>query len=127
MGKTNKLTDKQRAFVKNKLENPGISNYQAAIKAGYSTNTALDAKKNILDKHGIRALIERLIGDDVLAAKLNEGTEAYKQNNFTGEITPDYAVRRLYLSDILELKGYKQVNVLQQFNVGGDMSLEFTK
>ena|SRR3990167_1489474 len=122
-----KLTDKQRAFVKAKLETPGISNYQAAIKANYSPNTAKDAGKAILAKSGIQALIDRLLGDDVLAAKLNEGTEAYKQNNFTGEITPDYAVRRLYLSDILEVKGYKQTNVLQQFNVGGEMTLEFSK
>ena len=122
-----KLTDKQRAFVKAKLETPGISNYQAAIKANYSPNTAKDAGKAILAKSGIQALIDRLLGDDVLAAKLNEGTEAYKQNNFTGEITPDYAVRRLYLSDILEVKWYKQTNVLQQFNVGGEMTLEFSQ
>jgi len=127
MSSKTKLTDKQRLFVKAKLDSPGISNAKAAIMAGYSPNTAVNVGRDILAKPGLEGLRQKLIDDDTLASKINEGTEAFKQNQFTGEVTPDFAIRRLYLSDITELKGYKQNINLQQFNVGGDMNLEFSK
>jgi len=118
-----KLTSKQREFIKQKLENPGISNSRAAIAAGYSPNTAKNALKNIIENRGTQKFIERLANDDVLAFKLNEGLEAYRVD-ITGDKQPDFKTRLEYIREMLGLKGYKtEPPNLNQVNV--DMNLEF--
>ena len=122
-----KLTDKQRAFVKAKLETPGISNYQAAIKANYSPNTAHNSDRDILAKPGIREYLDHVAPDEKLAFRLGEGVDGEKTDQFSGEKLPDLKTRLDYIKEILELKGYKTVVNLQQFNVGGDLGIEFIK
>lgn len=81
-----KPTDKQKAFVKAKLENPGISNYQAAIRAQYSPNTAKNAQKRIVEKDGTIAamnewrkkLRERGLGEEKLLDKYEQWIDAKK-------------------------------------------------
>ncbi len=111
-----KPTDKQKLFVKAKLENPGISNYKAAIKAGYSPNTAKDSGSAILAKSGVQAFIEKLASDDVISKKLNEGLEAYKVD-ITGDRSPDFRTRLAYIQEMLGVKGYKQTENPQQTNI----------
>lgn len=50
------LTPKQKAFADEWLINGG-NDYQAAIKAGYSKSTAKNARKNILENHGVSKYI----------------------------------------------------------------------
>ena len=55
----NKLTQKQRTFAHAWIKNGG-NDYQAAIEAGYSPATAKNAKKNIIEKHGVKEYIAEL-------------------------------------------------------------------
>ncbi len=121
-----KLTDKQREFVKQKLEHPGISDAQAAISAGYSPATAKNPLQNIVGHRGIEKFIAGIADDSLLQAKLNEGLEAYRVD-ITGDRSPDFKTRLAYIQEMLGLKGYKKEVNLNQFNGGGDMNLEFTK
>ena len=50
------LTPRQKAFADEWLINGG-NDYQAAIKAGYSKSTAKNARKNILENHGVSKYI----------------------------------------------------------------------
>jgi len=102
-----KPTDKQKLFVKAKIENPGISNQKAALMAGYSPNTAKDAGTAILEKTGVQQFIEKLASDDMLSKKLNEGLESYKID-ITGDKQPDFKTRLSYIQEIVGIKGYKQ-------------------
>lgn len=89
-----------------------MSNYQAAVQAGYSHSTAINAKKNI-EKHGVRKLMEEIMEDrglsDIkLVEILKEGLqESTKTCNAGGNFItiPDYAVRHRYLETALKLKG----------------------
>ena len=53
------LTQKQRTFAHAWIKNGG-NDYQAAIEAGYSPATAKNARKNILEKHGVKEYIAEL-------------------------------------------------------------------
>jgi phage terminase large subunit len=55
----NELTQKQRTFAHAWIKNGG-NDYQAAIEAGYSPATAKNAKKNIIEKHGVKEYIAEL-------------------------------------------------------------------
>lgn len=114
-----KLTSKQREFVKQKLEHPGISNAKAMIRAGYSPNTAKCPMKNIMGKHSIQTFLEGIASDEILQTKLNEGLEAYKVD-ITGDHSPDFKTRLDYIKEMLGLKGYQkpELQVNQQLNVG---------
>ena len=56
------LTQKQRTFAHAWIENGG-NDYQAAIDAGYSQATAKNARKNILEKRGVKEYIAKLQAD----------------------------------------------------------------
>ena len=55
----NELTQKQRTFAHAWIKNGG-NDYHAAIEAGYSPATAKNAKKNIIEKHGVKEYIAEL-------------------------------------------------------------------
>lgn len=52
-----KLTPRQKAFADNFIESGNL--YNSAIKAGYSEKTAKNARKNIMDKHGVSEYIAK--------------------------------------------------------------------
>ena len=107
-GKKKRLNDRQKKFLEIKMKNPGISNYQAAIKANYSPNYAKNITQKMVETGGIKEFLDMVLSDDTLAQLINEGALAVKKDTFSGKVTPDYRTRHLYISDLLELKGLKQ-------------------
>ncbi len=105
-------TKKQLLLVKYKSE--GMNTYRAAITAGYKHNTAKDANQKILDNSGksnVKDMFEKSLEKQglttqILANTYIEGIFATKEDKMGGRIE-DYAVRRLYANDILEIKGVK--------------------
>lgn len=108
--KHKKVSIRAKKYVKNKIE--GMSDYQAATQAGYSHNTAVNARKNI-ENHGIRNLLEKEmekegISDKQLVRALGEGLKnSFKAiSSPKGPIfKPDYVVRHKYLVTALRLRG----------------------
>ena len=108
------LTAKQEMFVKEYLID--LNATQAAIRAGYSPDTAKEigcenlTKPNVIK--AIKSIADR-IPDELLERVHLEGLDAgkhtYKNNNETGEIEdmgvePDYGVRHKYLDTAYKLK-----------------------
>lgn len=120
-----KTTDKQKRFIQAKVEHPGISDRQAALQAGYAPETADNASRNITERPGVQAFLKMLAPDDKVAKVLNEGLDAWKQDQYTGGLLPDFGERRQYAKEIATLKGYHNEQVTQ-VNVG-EMSLTFIK
>jgi len=125
--KKREISIRARKYIKNKVS--GMSDYQAAIKAGYKKGTAIAAKQNI-EKPRVKEELYDLMDkkgltNDKLLDVTSEGLEAQKihgtGDNFV-EIA-DYAVRHKYLETALRLKGHgthdKIVNVdaRQQQNI----------
>jgi hypothetical protein len=107
------LTVRAKQYVKNKAS--GMSNYQAAIKAGYSHNTALNARENI-EKRAVGKTLQKVmdkygLSEEKLVDSLVEGLKhSYKLLVKGGMIiiTPDYVCRHRYLETALRLKGYSE-------------------
>lgn len=121
-----KPTDKQKRFIKLKTENPRLSNTQAAIQAGYSEATAVNARRDILEKPGVKQFLALLAPDDKIAKTINEGLDAYKRDHYSGEFEPDFAERRQTAKLLTELKGYKSEQTTNQLNIG-EMSIRFVE
>lgn len=117
------LTFKQKAFVKEKLTNPGISDRQAALNAGYSVNTADNARPNILEHRGIEAFIDKLADDDKIAQVLNDGLTAQK-TDITGDTHPDHRTRLEFAKELLGLKGYRKQGLEDVTNVKRKVTFE---
>lgn len=104
-----KISTKARKYVKNKVA--GMSDYQAAVNAGYSKNTAVAAKQNI-ENPSVQELISTLMDkkgltDDKLLQFLKDGLEKSTKIHGTDDDfveIPDYAVRHRYLETALKLK-----------------------
>ena len=82
---------------------------QAALDAGFSESVALSPKDKIETKSSFRTLLDKIIPEEVLARKLNEGLEANKSRisphgDLKGE-TPDYKTRHAYLETSFKLRG----------------------
>jgi phage terminase small subunit len=80
MTKRKEPSVRAKKYIKNKIA--GMSDYQAAIKAGYSPNTAVAAAKNI-ENPSVEAAMEEILDragltDEYMAGKLREATEATK-------------------------------------------------
>lgn len=123
-----------KKYIRNKVA--GMSDYQAAIKAGYKHNTAINPKKNIekpIVKQELAKLMDKAgLTDEYLIAKAKEGLEEANkiigtQDNFVE--VPDYAVRHKYLETALRLKGHNsnkddqpnvQVNILNSLKDDAD-------
>lgn len=64
-GRRSKPTLKQKLLVGKYIENRGNA-YRAAIEAGYSHNTAVNARKNIIESKGFTELLEEMLPDSDL-------------------------------------------------------------
>jgi len=94
---------RQRKLIKYHLE--GYTTKEAAIKAGYSKQSAYTHGSRALKRcYECGAINERLealgLSDEYLAIKIIDGLEAKKEKG-----TPDYAVRHRYLETALKLRG----------------------
>ena len=88
------LTQKQRTFAHAWIENGG-NDYQAAIDAGYSQATAKNARKNILEKRGVKEYIAKLQAD----LDKEKGFRYYESCRHTAETVDDrhWCVARFFL------------------------------
>jgi hypothetical protein len=122
------LTFKQRKWIKAYIETGNAT--EAAIKS-YDCKgnrvTAANIGSENLAKLQIPDLMEEMGLTDV--ALVNVGTEGMMKANkslMDGSIVPDYNTRHRYWETMLKLKRkLDQPTVLQQFNTGGEMTLNF--
>lgn len=99
------MNTRQQLYKKYRLE--GYSKYASAIKAGYSHNTAINAKKNIENRLNFEQLLEiEGLTDTELAKHAKEGLTATKLQsvNFKTIERPDWKVRHSYFETILKLQ-----------------------
>jgi len=127
-----KISMRARRYVKNKVA--GMSDTQAAIKAGYSPNTAIAAASKV-EKGSVKKLLTELMDekgltDEHLLDKTSEGLN--KANKIHGSDdnfveVPDYGVRHKYLETALRLKGYGS-STTESFGIkDGDMQIVFQR
>jgi hypothetical protein len=125
--KTLDLTLKQRKWIKAYIETGNATEAAMRVYDVKNRESASAIGAENLGKLRMSELMEEMGLTDV--ALINIGTEgmtkAVKQS-VTGEVFPDYNVRRGYWETLLKVKGkLRDVTTLQQFNTGGDMTLEF--
>lgn len=121
--KPKKPTIKQIKAVANLVENGG--NVSKAMRdAGYSAETAKVPAK-LTESEGFKTLMAQMgVSDEKLVAVINQGLEAYKPNEFTGEVLPDHQARHKYLETALRLKGYgKTGSTLNVQTDGGEVKV----
>jgi len=105
-----KISVRARKYIKNKVA--GMSDYQAAIKAGYKHGTAVKASSRVEKGSAgiaLQALMEKKgLTDDFLLDKTKEGLEAQKIHGTSDNFVevPDYGVRHKYLETSWRLKGH---------------------
>ena len=98
---------------------------EAMRQAGYSPRTARTPTK-LTESKAWPELLEQYLPDEKLLQKHDEALEAVKWNDFTGEKEPDQSIRLKATELGYKLKGkLSETSVLQQFNVGGEMSIKF--
>lgn len=120
-------TIKQKLALSKLAENGG-NFYQAMVDAGYTPITASTPKK-LTNSKGWNELMEQYFPDDILADLHRQGLYAVKKDHsMTGpdEWIPDMPTRKQFIELAYRLKGRMKENI-NQFNVGGDMNLEFRK
>ena len=81
-GERTGMTDKQALFLKAKAENPGMTDREAAKRAGYTDATAKNPGKNIANRCKTEmqeALEDAGVTKELIAKKVREGTEAYSK------------------------------------------------
>ena len=128
-------TVKQKKAIKELVGNGG--NVTKAMKdAGYSPNTANTPQK-LTESKGWAELLEKYLPDDKLLAKHDAALEANKiisanitygeANEKTNDFieVPDEVTRLRAVELGYKVKKRLGPEVLQQFNAGGDMTLEF--
>jgi phage terminase small subunit len=116
-------TIKQKEAIKNVVGNGGNVT-KAMLDAGYSPNTANTPGK-LTNSKPWKELVEVHLKDDLLLQKHEEALEATKWNDFTGEREEDHTTRLKAVELGYKLKKRLGPEVMQQFNVGGEMTLEF--
>ena len=116
MGKNQKLTSKQKALIKYKAE--GLTNKEAAIKAGYSNSYASTTINNDLREDKLAIPIQQLmdrkgLSDDALLNKHKQLLDAVKpfvKSNSEGiqEVIdiPDSPIQMKALETAYKLKRY---------------------
>lgn len=103
------ITLRAKKYIKNKLG--GMNNYQSALKAGYSMNTAKNASKNI-ENHGVRYLLDEAVSDEldgvVIAKALLAGIHAKKVINLDDRLVEveDHRTQIKFVQLALKVKGY---------------------
>lgn len=111
MSKVKKPSVRARKYLKNKVA--GKSDYQAAVDAGYSHNTALNARKKV-ENGGTSLLLHEAMEKngltfDYLVKKIKEGIEQTNDCNL-GRI--DYANRHRYIETALRLYGFDKSELI---------------
>jgi hypothetical protein len=106
---------RQQLYKKYRFE--GMNAYQAALKAGYSKNTAINAtyaiEKNLNLGH---LLIKMGLDDDKIVRVLTDGLQANKvilARDGTIDV-PDHRTRHFYLETLLRLRGDLREQVINQ-------------
>lgn len=125
-----RISEKQKRFVREKLK--GKSSRRAALDAGYSINTAKDANAEIRDKPGTQAYMKQLmekagITDEVIAKKLQEGTDATTLLGKDAIEYTDYRTRLDYLKYINELTGTKSKTEVDITTNGEPLQIIFSQ
>lgn len=108
-----KPSARAKKYIQNKIA--GMSDQQAALKAGYSPSTAIAASNNI-ESPRVKELMADILDrkgltDDKLADSLKEGLENANRIHGTDDNfveVPDYPTRHRYLETALDLKGLKK-------------------
>lgn len=118
-----RTTPKQIAFIKNRLV--GMTPHEAALKAGYTKQAAMNAERAIMNATGTRqaledALREAGVDEKELAKLIKEGLGSTKPVIHEGAIVGEYAdylTRKNYIDTILDITGGrapKNVDVTSQ-------------
>lgn len=110
------MNTRQQKYKKFRLE--GYSAFAAAIKAGYSKNTAINARKNIenrlnfdliLESEGLtdnalaKHAMEGFLADKVVSVESDETTDSGR-TRFVNVTVPDWVARHKYFESILKLR-----------------------
>jgi hypothetical protein len=121
--KPRKPSIKQIKAVANLVENGG-SISKAMVQAGYSEATAKTPQK-LTESEGFKTLMAQMgVSDEKLINVINDGLDAIKPNEFTGEVLPDHQARHKYLETALRLKGYGKVgSTLNVQTDGGEVKV----
>src|SRR3990167_1099844 len=117
---------KQKVAFKEVTENHR-SVSDAMRVAGYSLSSATKPK-NLTETKGWKEMLDKYLPDDDLAQVHREGLFATKLDHSPTEPDKevvDHPTRHRFLETAYRLKKNLGPDTLQQFNVGGDMSLEF--
>lgn len=122
------LTLKQRKWIKEYIETGNATEAAMRVYDVKDRDSANAIGSENLAKLSMPELMEEMKLTDVALVNMGiEGATKPVKQSVTGEVFPDYAVRQRYWETLLKLKkrlGPEQV-VNQQFNTGGDMTLEF--
>ena len=104
----------------------GMKLRDAMIDGGYSAKSAENPKQNLMDRRGFQELIKEY-REDLRNAGITK--EVLAEIQAEGLFDQDAKVRLDYLKETKNDLGLVEntPNVLQQFNVGGDMGVEFVK
>jgi len=132
----NQPSDKQVKAMR--LIKDGVAPCQAMKEAGYSKRTSRSPKQNLLGSVGAKTIIEQYkdayakvgITPPYMAQKTKEWLEAQKIKSSMTEpdkVVPDYETQLKAAEMVRKDWGMEQPVNLNQFNVGGDMNLEFIK
>jgi len=128
-------TIKQKKAVKEVVENRGNVS-KAMLSAGYAPATAKNPK-NLTESKGWNELLEKYLPDDKLLKKHDEALEANKiisanitygeANEKTNDFieVPDEVTRLRAVELGYKVKKKLGPDIAQQFNIGGEMTLEF--
>jgi hypothetical protein len=122
------MTLKQENTVKDLLENAGKPIGKAMLENGYAPATAKNPKE-LTDSKAWPELLEKYLPDDKLLKVHDEGLTATKIHGSLTEPdreVPDIPTRLKAVELGYKVKGrLSSTIVAQQFNVGGEMQLEF--
>ena len=125
--KTSNLTLKQRKWIKEYIETGNATEASMRAYDVKSREVAASIGHENLIKLQFHELMEEMGLTDVALLNMGiEGATKPVKQSITGEVFPDYNTRRGYWETLLKLKGkLRDTSIAQQFNVGGEMSLEF--
>lgn len=109
-------TPKQKQVAKDIMENHGKPISKAMLDAGYTPATSKNPS-NLTNSKSWQELMEQYLPDEKLAKVHEEGLEATKWNDFTGDREKDYSVRKQYLELGYKIKGKTTEKASIQNNV----------
>ena len=103
------MTILQARAIKNIVEGHGNVT-QAMLKAGYS-KASVNNPDVLTNSNAWKQVMGKYLPDDKLFRKHEEALDATKHNEFTGELSPDHAIRLKAIDMAYKLKGRGNDNV----------------